>query len=108
MDPSAAVIVFTTLPVSADADAFAKALVDERLAACVAVSSEIRSTYRWEGAVSVDVERQITIKTLAGRVQDLCQRLASLHPYAVPECLVVPVSDGSPAYLDWIRASVSA
>ena len=107
MDATTAVIVFTTLPLSADADAFARVLVDERLAACVAISAEIRSTYRWEGAVAVDGERQIMIKTLAARVQDLCQRLASLHPYSVPEVLVVPAIDGSPAYLNWIRESVS-
>jgi len=108
VDASAAVLVFTTLPISADAEAFARALVDERLAACVAVSAEIRSIYRWEGAISVEGERQVIIKTLGGRVQDLCQRLASLHPYTVPEFLVVPAADGSPAYLDWIRGSVSA
>ena len=108
MDPTAAVIVFTTLPVASDADAFARAIVDDRLAACVAVSAEIRSTYRWEGAVTGDAERQIMIKTLAGRVQDLCQRVSALHPYRVPEFLVVPAVDASPAYLAWIRESVPA
>jgi periplasmic divalent cation tolerance protein len=102
------VIVLTTLPAAADAGAFARALVDEQLAACVSVSSDMRSVYRWEGRVVDDVERQIIIKTTAGRVECLQARLTNLHPYSLPEFVVLAAADGSAAYLAWVRQSVVA
>lgn len=107
MESSDAVLVLTTLPGSADTEAFGRALVDERLAACVSVLDGIRSVYRWEGDVVCDTERQVLIKTTAARVSALGERFRSLHPYTVPEFLVLPVADGGAAYLAWVRQSVS-
>ena len=106
MERSDVVIVLTTLPAGADAGAFARTLVDERLAACVSVSGEMRSVYRWEGGVTEDAERQAIIKTTANRVQALQARLRSLHPYSVPEFIVLMAADGSADYLAWVRQSV--
>ena len=78
-------------------------LVDERLAACVNVLPTMTSFYRWQGGVERDAERQVIIKTTRDRVVAVQQRLIELHSYDVPEVLVLPVSDGSTAYLDWIR-----
>ena len=101
--PTSVVIVLTTVP-SADAGAtIASALVEERLAACVSQLPPMTSTYRWRGAVTCDVEQQLVIKTTTDRLPAVRERLLALHPYDVPECLVVPVIDGSPAYLDWVR-----
>ncbi|MCX6539747.1 MAG: divalent-cation tolerance protein CutA [Acidobacteria bacterium] len=108
MEPSDVVIVLTTLPDGTDAGAFARTLVDEHLAACVSASGEMRSVYRWEGGVTEDVERQVIIKTTASRVQDLQARLTSLHPYSVPEFIVLTATDGSADYLAWVRHSVVA
>ena len=97
------VLLLTTLPVDADADAFASALVDERLAACVSVLPEMRSVYRWQGAVERAAERQLLVKTTRGRITAIAARLRTLHPYDVPELLVVPACDGGEAYLAWVR-----
>jgi periplasmic divalent cation tolerance protein len=107
VDPNNVVVVLTTLPVAADADAFARTIVNERLAACVSMSADVRSVYRWEGAVTAEDERQIVIKTTAARVSALRDRLVTLHPYSVPEFLVLNVSDGGQAYLEWVRESVA-
>jgi len=101
------VIVLTTWPAGRDATAFAETLVAERLAACVAVSAEMRSTYRWKGTVEHEPERQLLIKTTEGRLRDLESRLRALHPYEVPEFLVLLVTSGSDAYLAWLRESVA-
>jgi periplasmic divalent cation tolerance protein len=106
VEPSDVVIVLTTLPAGAETGPFARALVDEHLAACVSVSGEVRSVYRWEGSLTEDVERQVIIKTTAGRVQDLRARLTSLHPYSVPEFIVLASADGGEDYLAWVRGSV--
>jgi periplasmic divalent cation tolerance protein len=99
------VIVLTTLPAEADAAAFARALVEERLAACVNLSAPMESTYRWEGTVEVESERQLVIKTSRDRVADLWDRVRELHPYDLPEFLVTPIVDGNDAYLGWIAES---
>ena len=97
------VLVLTTVPVGDRGDAIARMLVDERLAACVNVLPPMVSFYRWQGGVERDAERQVIIKTTRDRLVAVQQRLIELHSYDVPELLVLPVSDGSTAYLDWIR-----
>ena len=99
------VIVLTTLPADGDAEALARTLVTERLAACVNVLSPMLSIYMWQGAVEDAPERQLVIKTAASRVADLQERLKALHPYEVPEFLVLPIADGSRDYLSWISES---
>ena len=98
-----AVVVLTTLGADADAAAMARTLVDERLAACVNVLPVMLSVYRWKGAVEQDREQQLVIKTAASRVAALEARVRELHPYELPEFLVLSAS-GSRAYLDWIGA----
>lgn len=104
---SDAVIVLTTLGVGTDAVALARALVAERLAACVNVLPVMTSVYRWEGLVEEEQERQLVIKTARNRVDALAARVRLLHPYAVPELLVIQTSDGWEEYLRWIRDSVA-
>jgi periplasmic divalent cation tolerance protein len=106
--PDEYVIVLTTLPTDADANAFARTLVTERLAACVNLLGEMASVYRWEGAVMEETERQVVIKTRRTSVSRLWDRLRDLHPYEVPEFVVVPIIDGSDAYLRWIGESTAA
>lgn len=96
------VIVLTTWPADRVADDFAKTLVSERLAACVNVLPVMRSTYTWKGAIESADERQVVIKTTGARVRALEERLKALHPYDVPEFLVVPILEGSHEYLSWL------
>jgi len=105
---SSVVIVLTTLPAGADAAAFARTLVEERLAACVSVGGEMQSVYRWKGSIEQDRERQIVVKTVREMVDLLRTRMATLHPYDVPEFLVIPANDGGDAYLEWVRQSTGA
>jgi len=97
------VLILTTVPAAARAEAIARSLVDERLAACVNVLSTMTSFYRWQGKIEQEDERQIVIKTTRDRVAAVQTRLRDLHAYEVPEFLVLPVSDGSTGYLDWVR-----
>ena len=96
------VMVLTTLPSDADGAGFARALVEERLAACVNLLATMESVYRWEGRVEREVERQVVIKTSRERVVALWDRVRELNPYEVPECIVLPIVDGNEAYLRWV------
>lgn len=102
LQPTNVVLVLTTIPLDLDADHFARTLVAERLAACVSVMAPMASTYHWQGAIEAANERQVIVKTTAERVTAIERRLANLHPYDVPELLVLPVSGGGAAYLDWV------
>jgi periplasmic divalent cation tolerance protein len=101
------VVVLTTLPADADADAFARTLVEERLAACANLLPPMESIYRWQGQVEKDAERQIVLKTSRERTAALWARLRELHPYDVPEFIVLPIVDGSDAYLRWLGESTA-
>jgi len=99
-------IVLTTIGADADAATLAKTLVEERLAACVNVVPGITSIYRWQGSVSQDREQQLIIKTATASLKALEARLRQLHPYDLPEFIVVHASGGSDAYLNWVIESV--
>ena len=99
------VVVWTTVGRSANCREMASILVNERLAACVNVLAEMESIYRWKGQVETDYERQLIMKTTAGRVPALRDRVLGLHDYEVPEFIVMPIIGGNEAYLDWIRES---
>ena len=101
------VIVFTTVASTTNSRDLASILVTERLAACVNVLGDMESVYRWKGVVETGQERQLIIKTTGGRVDALKTRLHEIHPYELPEFLVVPVVGGSDEYLNWIRASTT-
>ena len=96
------VIVLTTLPIEGDVEALASQLVEERLAACVNILPVMRSVYRWKNAVERADERQLVIKTTRARVTALESRLRTLHPYDVPEFVVLPIDSGSADYLSWL------
>jgi periplasmic divalent cation tolerance protein len=95
------VIVMTTIGEDR-ADELARALVDERLAACVNVHAPMTSTYRWKGTVEREPERQLFIKTTRARLGELEARLRTLHPYELPEFIVVRVEAASDAYEKWV------
>jgi periplasmic divalent cation tolerance protein len=102
-----AVIVLTTLGADTDASSLARTLVEEYLAACVNVLPPMSSTYRWKGAVEQEREQQLVIKTTAARLAALEARLRDLHPYELPEFLVLTVAAGSDAYLRWVAESTT-
>ena len=92
-----------------DAERIARAVVEEGLAACVN-AWPVTSTYRWEGAVLSEPETTLWIKTAADRVDALRDRLLALHPYTLPEVLVLDVDAAAshPAYLAWVHSSTRA
>ena len=102
----APVLILTTLGVAADAPAFARGLVEARLAACVSVLPPMTSVYRWKDGIEAEPEQQLVIKTTAAQVDALTAWVAAHHPYAVPELLVIPVAGGGEAYLAWLSSSV--
>lgn len=103
----AAVIVLTTTSNHDDAARIARELVDLRLAACVNVADNVRSFYRWEGKVAEESEQLLVIKTTRERIDELREHILSIHPYDVPEFVVIPIAAISAAYGEWLFSSTA-
>jgi periplasmic divalent cation tolerance protein len=104
---SKALIIICTCPDQESAERIANHLVDNRLAACVNISSPIKSVYRWQGEIETADEIMLFIKTSASSYEELEQTILSLHPYELPEVLAVPVDKGQQNYLGWITQCTS-
>ncbi len=97
-------VCLISAPDAETARRIARALVEERLAACVNVVPAVTSIYRWEGALQEDTELLLVAKTTEARLPALAERLAVIHPYTLPELVALAPSGGSARYLDWVRA----
>jgi periplasmic divalent cation tolerance protein len=95
-------IVHSACPDAATADAIARVLVAERLAACVQVLPGVRSTYRWDGAIEQADEVLLVAKTDADRLDALTARVRALHPHELPELVAVEAAGGLAPYLAWV------
>lgn len=96
------VLCLSTAPDTATAERIARTLVEERLIACANLLPGAVSVYRWEGEVHREDEVVLLMKTQSTLVGRLKDRLPELHPYEVPELLVVDVRDGLAAYCGWV------
>ncbi len=105
--PSDPRLVFVTAPDLDLAGEIARALVDDRLAACASLLPGLTSIYRWGGEVHEDVEVLLLIKTCSGRLEDLERRVAELHPYEVPEIIALEPAHVEPRYLAWLQSETS-
>jgi periplasmic divalent cation tolerance protein len=97
-------IIYATAPTKEDARAIARALVEEKLVACVNIIPAVESIYRWQGTVEVTSECVLIAKTTEQNVQETIRRIRSLHSYEVPEILVFPPVGGLKEYLDYVDA----
>jgi len=97
-------MVITTAPNRETAENLAESILNNRLAACIQMS-DIRSFFLWEGKLHKDGEVALSIKTTEARYRDLEAHILKHHPYDVPEIIMLPITSGLPAYLDWLDAS---
>jgi periplasmic divalent cation tolerance protein len=99
---SAHIVVLITTGSLEEGREIARALVEERLAACVNIVSPIQSVYRWEGKVHDDQEVLLIAKTATAMLEDLAARVKQLHSYELPEIIALPIVAGAKDYLRWI------
>jgi len=99
-------VVWVTVPNRPTARRIAKAVLEERLAACVSIVPGVESHYWWKGAVDSGRELLLVMKTVRRLLSALEQRVLAEHPYETPEFVVAALTHGSPRYLEWIDASV--
>ena len=102
-----ATVVLTTVASDAEAVTFVRELLDRRLIACGTLVPGARSIYRWQGKIADESEVLLLLKTRSARVEALREAFGELHPYKVPEFLVLSVDTGLEKYLDWINGETS-
>jgi periplasmic divalent cation tolerance protein len=98
-------ITFSTCKDLRQANRIARALVKEKLAACVNILPGVASIYTWEGKVEEGREVLLVIKSRAALSKKLAARVKALHSYSVPEVVTIPIVSGNPDYLRWVRDS---
>jgi len=102
MSQETPLVVFTTVGAVHDAERLARDLVERQLVACVNIIDQVRSVYRWQGEIQEDAEKLLVIKTLPDKLEELTERLHAIHPYDVPEFVVIESHSVSKKYGKWL------
>jgi periplasmic divalent cation tolerance protein len=97
-------VVLVTVPDGETGARIGRALVDEKLAACVNILPALRSIYVFEGKLCDEGEALCLFKTRRALYPALRDRVTALHPYQVPEVIALPIVEGNAPYLSWILA----
>ncbi len=100
--------VYMTAATPEEARRIGRALVEERLAACVNIIPGMTSFYRWQGNVDEGRETVLIAKTRQALVERLTARVKALHSYAVPCVVALPILGGNPDFLQWIGEETTA
>ena len=100
-------LVITTCPDRASAEAIAHKLVDAKLAACINIIPNITSIYEWKGRRETGTELILLIKTCSSLYNEIERKIVEFHPYELPEVLAVSIKNGLAGYLSWIDESTS-
>ena len=100
-------IVYVTINRKNTALEIAEKLIEERLAACCTIISNVESVYFWEGKVQHDGELLMMIKSHLSKFSELERIVSDIHPYEVPEIIAVPIAQGSKKYIDWFEKTIN-
>ncbi len=103
-DMNSVLMVFTNMPDAESAAVLAQQIVAARLAACVNQLAPCTSVYRWQEKIETATEIPLLIKTTRASYASLEALIFAEHPYDLPEIIALPVTQGLPAYLDWVRS----
>ena len=101
-----AALIMTTVDSEDAAARLARTLLERREAACVQ-QVDIRSRYRWDGEVKCDAEILLLVKTSTTAAEAAMETIRSTHDYDLPEIVCVPITDGLPAYLQWMASETN-
>jgi periplasmic divalent cation tolerance protein len=96
-------IVFVTASNREEATKIVRTLLEERLIACGNIVDSVCSLFWWQGEIEEEKEALVIMKSHEKLFKKLSERVTELHSYDVPEILALPIVDGSPSYLDWLK-----
>lgn len=100
------IIIFTTASSEHEGTEIARALLEDNLCACVNITKEVRSLYKWKGELKDDHEVHCIIKTKKSLYKEVEAKIKSMHSYEIPEIIACDIADGLPDYLNWVDETV--
>ncbi|MBE0512234.1 divalent-cation tolerance protein CutA [Candidatus Bathyarchaeota archaeon] len=100
------VVVIITTPNKEEAVKIVRSLLEERLIACANILGPVSSLFWWQGKIDEENEFLVFMKSHKTLFERLSERVMEIHSYDVPEIIALPIIEGSPPYLDWLRASL--
>ena len=100
------VSVYVIFASAEEAEMIGRAMIEERLAACINIFGPVRSIYSWKGAVETAEEVAAILKTSNGKADRLIARIAELHSYELPCVVTWPIDKLLGSYADWVEGSV--
>lgn len=100
-------VIFITCANNKEAERIARALVKNKLAACVNIVDKIKSVFWWQGKIDQAKETLLIAKSKQSNLAKVIKLVRSLHSYELPEIISLPISGGYKPYLEWINASLS-
>jgi periplasmic divalent cation tolerance protein len=98
-------LALSTFPDRETARRISSQLVTEKFAACANILPGVESIYRWKEKIETGNETLVFFKLSEDRQSAFHEKLRSLHPYEVPEIIIVPITTGLPEYLRWVAES---
>ena len=101
------IIVMVTTTNKQEAENIAQNLLKERLIGCANIIGPVSSLFHWSGKIEEAEEYLIFMKSRKDLFEKLTEKVKALHSYEVPEILVLPIVDGSRAYLDWLGSCLA-
>ena len=102
------IVILTACETREEAERIAHDLVERQLAACVNILGGVSSVYRWKGAVESASEILLLIKTSRALKPEVQAAIEKIHTYELPECVAIPIVDGSERYLEWLEQGLKS
>lgn len=100
------IVALVTAKNTRQAKKIAKALLEQKLAACVNIIKDAESMYFWQGKICNDNEVLLMIKSKQSYFKKIAKLVKDIHSYVTPEIIALPIADGSSDYLQWIDDSL--
>ena len=100
------VSIYAVFASAEEAERIGRAVVEEKLAACINILGSCRSIYRWQGKIENAEEVPAILKTHSWQADALIERIAALHSYDTPCIAVWPIEKLLRRYADWVEDSV--
>lgn len=101
------IIILCTLPKNISlTNKLIHILLSQKLAACISILKEINSFYYWENKLQNTTEIQLFIKTKNDFKEKIFNTIKNIHPYKIPELLVLSIADGDKQFLSWMQTTL--
>ncbi len=100
------IVAIITTPNKEEAEKIVRSLLKERLIACANILGPVSSLFLWQGKIDEENEFLVFMKSNKSLFKRLSERVSEIHSYDVPEIIALPILDGSPPYLDWLKTSL--